>query len=83
MPAMSAWPAAPAEPRRMVVDGVPFHVVTAAELVTEVRASLARGEGGRIITPNVDFMRQASANPVIREMIADATVVVADSMAVI
>jgi N-acetylglucosaminyldiphosphoundecaprenol N-acetyl-beta-D-mannosaminyltransferase len=83
MPAMSAWYADPAGPRRTVIDGVPFHVVTAAQVVSQVRESLARGDGGRIITPNVDIMRQAADSPAVREMISDASLVVADGMPVI
>jgi len=55
--------------------GVGFHAVTEAEAVTRVRAALDRGEGGRILTPNVDILRQAPA-----EYAADATLVVADGM---
>jgi len=55
--------------------GVAFHPLTEADAVGRVRAGLARGEGGRILTPNVDILRQAPA-----EYAADATLVVADGM---
>jgi len=55
--------------------GVAFHALTEEEAVARVREGLARGEGGRILTPNVDILRQAPA-----EYAADATLVVADGM---
>src|SRR3989440_1475277 len=55
--------------------GVAFHPLTEADAVAQVRAGLVRGEGGRILTPNVDILRQAPA-----EYAADATLVVADGM---
>src|SRR2546430_15081300 len=55
--------------------GVGFHAVTEAEAVTRVRAALDRGEGGRILTPNVDILRQRPT-----AYAADATLVVADGM---
>src|SRR6266705_3387164 len=55
--------------------GVAFHALTEEEAVARVREGLACGEGGRILTPNVDILRQAPA-----EYAADATLVVADGM---
>src|SRR2546430_7763332 len=55
--------------------GVGFDAVTEAEAVARVRAALSRGEGGRILTPNVDILRQRPA-----AYAADATLVVADGM---
>ena len=55
--------------------GVAFHALTEEEAVGRVRESLARGEGGRILTPNVDILRQ---DP--RRYAADASLVVADGM---
>src|SRR5947207_340276 len=40
--------------------GVAFHPLTEADAVARVRAGLARGEGGRILTPNVDILRHAT-----------------------
>src|SRR5947199_9036864 len=55
--------------------GVGFHAVTEAEAVSRVRAARERGEGGRILTPNVDILRQRPT-----AYAADATLVVADGM---
>src|SRR5213080_877196 len=58
--------------------GVGFHALTEQEAVVRVREGLARGEGGRILTPNVDILRQRPT-----PYAADATLVVADGMPLI
>lgn len=54
--------------------------VTEAEVVATVCAALERGEGGRIVTPNVDILRLAAADPAVRGYLDDATLLVADGM---
>src|SRR5438874_2167506 len=55
--------------------GVAFHALTEEGTVGRVRSALARGEGGRILTPNVDILRQDPGR-----YAADASLVVADGM---
>jgi len=55
--------------------GVAFHALTEEETVDRVRGALAQGAGGRILTPNVDILRQDPA-----PYAADASLVVADGM---
>src|SRR5437762_1679975 len=55
--------------------GVAFHALTEEETVGRVRSALVRGEGGRILTPNVDILRQDPGR-----YAADASLVVADGM---
>ena len=43
---------------RVVLGGTSFDRVTEDEVVAIVRGALRRGLGGRIITPNVDILRQ-------------------------
>ena len=65
---------------RIRVAGMHFDAVTEAEAVELVRAALERGEGGRILTPNLDILRQADvAAPYLR----DAALVVADGAPVV
>ncbi|MDQ7908680.1 WecB/TagA/CpsF family glycosyltransferase [Phytohabitans sp. ZYX-F-186] len=52
--------------------------ITESEVVATVRAALDRGEGGRIVTPNVDILRRARQHPEVRGYLDDATLVVAD-----
>ena len=55
-------------------------MITERRVVTVVRRALARGHGGRILTPNVDIIRQARLDPEVRAFLDDATLVVADGM---
>ena len=55
--------------------GVRFHALTEVDAVKRVRDAVARGEGGRILTPNVDILRQGTG-----DYASDATLVVADGM---
>jgi N-acetylglucosaminyldiphosphoundecaprenol N-acetyl-beta-D-mannosaminyltransferase len=65
---------------RVSLDGAPVHLITEDRVVRVVRRALARGQGGRIVTPNLDIVRQARHDPEIREFLDDATLVVADGM---
>jgi N-acetylglucosaminyldiphosphoundecaprenol N-acetyl-beta-D-mannosaminyltransferase len=62
----------------VTLDGVTFDAVTEEQAVALVRQALDRGEGGRILTPNVDILRQDPA-----PFLADATLVVADGMPIV
>jgi N-acetylglucosaminyldiphosphoundecaprenol N-acetyl-beta-D-mannosaminyltransferase len=57
------------------LGGVGFHALTEVDAVAWVCDALERGEGGRILTPNVDILRQGAG-----DYAADATLVVADGM---
>lgn len=46
-------------------------------------AALAENKGGRIVTPNVDVLRQAARSPEVRELIDASSLVVADGMPVL
>jgi N-acetylglucosaminyldiphosphoundecaprenol N-acetyl-beta-D-mannosaminyltransferase len=64
--------------RRVVLDGLAIDRRTEAEIVAYVRDSLDRGQGGRIVTPNVDILRLARRDPGLRAQLAGADLVVAD-----
>jgi N-acetylglucosaminyldiphosphoundecaprenol N-acetyl-beta-D-mannosaminyltransferase len=65
---------------RVDLDGTGFDPVTEDEVVAIVRAALERGEGGRIITPNVDVLRPAQVDAGVRAYLDEADLVVADGM---
>ncbi|MDR7279336.1 WecB/TagA/CpsF family glycosyltransferase [Catenuloplanes atrovinosus] len=65
---------------RVVLDGTGFDPVTEAQVVAHVRRALERGEGGRIVTPNVDILRQARSSAAVRDLLCGADLVVADGM---
>jgi len=65
---------------RVDLDGTGIDRITEAEVVAAVRDALARGRGGRIITPNVDILRRAQGDAEVREQLDDADLIVADGM---
>lgn len=72
----------PPEPAsaRVWVGGVGVDALTEEEVVRRVAAALEAGEGGRIVTPNVDICRAAAADPALRELVCSADLVVTDGM---
>jgi UDP-N-acetyl-D-mannosaminuronic acid transferase (WecB/TagA/CpsF family) len=69
--------------KRVTVGGVSFDPLTEARVVKHVRAALGRGQGGRILTPNVDILRQIQRDPTTRDVLDDTSLIVADGMPVI
>jgi N-acetylglucosaminyldiphosphoundecaprenol N-acetyl-beta-D-mannosaminyltransferase len=65
---------------RVHLDGTGFDRITESEVVAVVRDALTSGRGGRIITPNVDILRQAQVNPRVKAYLDDADLIVADGM---
>ncbi|MEV6971613.1 WecB/TagA/CpsF family glycosyltransferase [Hamadaea sp. NPDC051192] len=69
---------------RVRLAGREFDAITEEEVAAHVVEALSRGEGGRIVTPNVDILRLADSDrPIaaeVRSFLDDATLVVADGM---
>ena len=65
---------------RVHLDGTGFDRITEEEVVSVVREAINAGRGGRILTPNVDILRQAQARSDLRAHLDDADLVVADGM---
>lgn len=65
---------------RIAIDGVEFTAQTEPQVVDSVFAALKVGRGGRIVTPNVDIMQQASRNPELHDLVCKADIIVADGM---
>jgi N-acetylglucosaminyldiphosphoundecaprenol N-acetyl-beta-D-mannosaminyltransferase len=63
-----------------VVAGLEFDALTEEQVVARIVTELEHGEGGRVVTPNVDICRQASRDPEAGELIRAASTVVADGM---
>src|SRR3954471_23909581 len=61
-----------------VLDGVRLDRLTETQVVLAIRQAVARSRGGRVMTPNVDILRQARRDPAIRAQLAGAELVVAD-----
>jgi N-acetylglucosaminyldiphosphoundecaprenol N-acetyl-beta-D-mannosaminyltransferase len=71
------------EAARVTVAGVDFDPITEADVIDSDRAAMRAGEGGRIITPNVDILRLTRRDPELRGYVTGADLVVADGMPVI
>ena len=65
---------------RVHLDGTGIDRITESEVVAVVREAIAVGRGGRIITPNIDILRQAQVNQRVRAYLDDADLIVADGM---
>jgi len=72
--AASEW----ADGERVVLGRVAFDPITEPEVIDHVRAALDEGIGGRIMTPNIDILRQAAHSRAVRRELAGAELVVAD-----
>ncbi|MFC3985768.1 WecB/TagA/CpsF family glycosyltransferase [Streptosporangium jomthongense] len=66
--------------RRVRVAGLVLDPMTEGEVVEHVVASLKRGEGGHLVTPNVDIGWAVARDPEARELVEKADLAVADGM---
>jgi N-acetylglucosaminyldiphosphoundecaprenol N-acetyl-beta-D-mannosaminyltransferase len=62
------------------VAGLEFDALTEKQVVARVMEGLRIGQGGWIVTPNVDICRQVSRDPEARALVGQASIVVADGM---
>jgi N-acetylglucosaminyldiphosphoundecaprenol N-acetyl-beta-D-mannosaminyltransferase len=65
---------------RVHLNGTGFDRITEGEVVAAVREAIASGRGGRIITPNIDVLRQAQVSRRVKAYLEDADLIVADGM---
>ena len=65
-------------PARLEIGGVGLCALTERDVVARVREQWRAGQGGSIVTANVDIIRAASCDTDLRELIASASLVVAD-----
>jgi N-acetylglucosaminyldiphosphoundecaprenol N-acetyl-beta-D-mannosaminyltransferase len=63
---------------RILVGSTSFDPLTEREVVQRVAAALDAGQGGWILTPNVDIVRLLDSDPRVAELVNEATLVVAD-----
>lgn len=66
--------------RRISLMEMPIDRTTEREVVETVGEAVTRGQGGWVITPNLDHLRQFRERPELRERFEEADVVVADGM---
>jgi len=66
--------------RRVRVGPISVNPMTEGEVVDHISAALKRGEGGRLVTPNIDICRLAARDPELRALVEEADLAVADGM---
>lgn len=62
------------------IRGMRIHVITREQTVTHLIHSSLRNVGGWIVTPNLDILRRHTKSPSFRNLVASATLSVADGM---
>lgn len=67
-------------PARLDIGGVGLCPLREAEVVARVREEWRAGRGGTIVTANVEIVRAAARNRSLAELVANASLVVADGM---
>ena len=87
LPGSGRPPGAPGAPgalgslgRSVRVAGLDFDALSEQQVVARIIGDLADGRGGWVVTPNIDICRQLSRDPVARELVSGASLVVADGM---
>jgi N-acetylglucosaminyldiphosphoundecaprenol N-acetyl-beta-D-mannosaminyltransferase len=75
-----AEPVEPPVPRRVWMMGVPIDAVTQRQVVNRVFAALDWGQGGSVVTPNLEILRQSREDTDLKRLIRAADLVLADGM---
>jgi N-acetylglucosaminyldiphosphoundecaprenol N-acetyl-beta-D-mannosaminyltransferase len=70
-------------PRPCELRGVRYNAIDEAQVVDLVMQRAVSGHGGRIITPNIDILRQVLASEELLQLVASADLVLADGMPVV
>ena len=71
------------EPSAAQIMGLPFHRLDREALTEAFLDGARRGDGGWIVTPNLDILRRFTASPENRELILEATHRVADGLPIV
>jgi N-acetylglucosaminyldiphosphoundecaprenol N-acetyl-beta-D-mannosaminyltransferase len=66
--------------RRVRLQGLELDAVTEAETIATILRGLDEGEGGFVVTPNLDHLRQLSRSAELAALFSKADLVVADGM---
>ena len=72
--------ASPAPFPAIVLNGVKLHAVTEAQVISHILGQLDSGNGGVVVTPNLDHLRRYCRDLSFGALIAEADLIVADGM---
>ncbi len=79
----TATPDASVVYHRVCVGGVDLDPLDERQVVDWVMARLGRGQGGWIVTPNIDHLHKCSRDPALRALLGDADLSVPDGAPVV
>ena len=69
--------------QRTEVGGLPISPLTMHQLVSEVAAGISRGQGGWVITANLDHLRRFQSDALSKNLLLECPTVVADGVPVL
>jgi len=82
-PGAPTWPKHPLGLNTCDVDGLPFVATTVSELASLITDSAGKGEGGWVVTPNIDILRRWKTDAAFQSLVADATLFTADGAPIV
>jgi N-acetylglucosaminyldiphosphoundecaprenol N-acetyl-beta-D-mannosaminyltransferase len=62
------------------VSGIDFHLLSESDVIQHIIGESLIGQGGWVVTPNVDICRQARSDPAVLSLVQSASLVVPDGM---
>jgi len=65
---------------RIRVGGLDFDLLTESQVIEQVADAIRRGNGGTIVTPNIDICRRTDRDPSTRGLVESASIVVPDGI---
>jgi N-acetylglucosaminyldiphosphoundecaprenol N-acetyl-beta-D-mannosaminyltransferase len=68
---------------RVTVDALPFVASTVDALADHLCQRAAAGQGGWVVTPNIDILRRWRREAAFRELVSDATIFTADGSPIV
>lgn len=81
--ASASSPASPEAPARIRMMGVELSAVSMAQTLDYIAASIRCGQGGWVVTPNLDIFRRLSVDQEFASLCKGATLLLADGMPLI
>lgn len=69
--------------RTVVLHGVPFQAISETETCDWISDALARGDGGTVVTANLDYLRRCQTDDEFSRFVKNANLIVADGMPLI
>jgi len=66
--------------KTVLIRGMPIHLVSLSQTVGYIHEACRVGNGGWVVTPNLDILRRYTRSPTFRNLVASSSLNVADGM---